>query len=99
MRRSRRDYEGDVHYEAWRSGLQEPDPDRVYDAYWDDVSPESFVAQEAERQHQARAEVRWAEDAEQERLAQLHREEQEYEEYCRAQEQEYERAMREREDG
>ena len=41
-REERREYEADCYYESWRRGLPEPDLDRVYDAYYDGVPPESL---------------------------------------------------------
>lgn len=44
-REERRQYEADVHYEAWRSGCREIDPDRIYDAYYEGQSAKSLVDQ------------------------------------------------------
>lgn len=50
-REERRQYEADVHYEEWRRGCGEIDPDRIYDAYYEGRPAESLVDQVLHEQH------------------------------------------------
>ena len=52
----RKQYEGDVFYEAWRRGMDTDriNPDRVSDAYYDGKHYETFVSELQERNRRLR---------------------------------------------